>query len=478
MDGTMARQGGNTGGNPRGGKSPGRKAPAGKAPVGEQRPREPDTSPGLAARRIAVSALAAVLNENKALDETLDRLLQREGGDLEPRDRGLARAIATVGIRRFGTIRGVLLARLRSGMPDRAGRFADILVAACAQLLFLDVPDHAAVDLAMRLIHEDREADRFSSLANAVLRRVSREKDAILAASDPLDDDTPAWLKARWVAAWGEETARAIAAAHRNEAPVDISVAADAEGWAGRLDALLLPTGSLRLRQRTAVQDLPGYADGGWWVQDAAAALPARLLGAGPGQKIADFCAAPGGKTAQIAAAGADVLAVDRSEQRLVRLATNMKRLGLAVRTLAADATQLEETGFDAVLVDAPCTATGTLRRHPDVAWTKTEEDVFRLAALQTRLLDRAVAVVKPGGRIVFCTCSLEKEEGERQVTAALSRHLELEREPIRPEELPGLEGAITGEGDVRTLPNMLPHEDPRLSGCDGFFVGRLRRMR
>jgi 16S rRNA (cytosine967-C5)-methyltransferase len=467
----MARKGGQR----NSGKRSGGQGRADERPHGRH---EPDNSPGVAARRIAVAAIAAVLNENKALDETLDRLLQRDGGGLEPRDRGLARAIATVAIRRFGTIRGALLARLRSGMPERAGGFPDILVAAAAQLLFLDVPDHAAVDLAMRLIHEDREADRFASLANAVLRRVSREKEAILAASDPLDDDTPAWLKARWVAAWGEDTARAIAAAHRQEAAVDVTVAADPQGWAGRLDALLLPTGSLRLRQRTPVQDLPGYADGGWWIQDAAAALPAPLLGAGPGMKVADLCAAPGGKTAQLAATGADVLAVDRSEQRLVRLSANMKRLGFTVRTLAADATQLEETGFDAVLLDAPCSATGTLRRHPDVAWTKSEEDVFRLAALQTRLIDRAAAMLKPGGRLVFCTCSLEKEEGERQLAGALSRHPELRRDPVRTEEVPGLEAAVTAEGDVRTFPFMLAHEDGRLSGCDGFFVGRLHRIR
>jgi 16S rRNA (cytosine967-C5)-methyltransferase len=466
----MARQGGQREGGPRGGgRNRGDETARGA--------REPDASPGLATRRIAVAVIAAVLNENKALDETLDRLLQRDGAALEPRDRGLARAIATVAIRRFGTIRGALLARLRSGMPERAGAFPDVLVAAVAQLLFLDVPDHAAVDLAMRLIHEDREADRFANVANALLRRISRERDEILAASDPLDSDTPSWLKARWIAAWGEDTARAIAAANRQEAAVDVSVARDPQGWAERLDALLLPTGSLRLRQRTAIQDLPGYADGQWWIQDAAAALPARLLGAGPGMKVADLCAAPGGKTAQLAAAGAEVLAVDRSEQRLGRLTANMKRLGLAVRTLAADATQIEEKGFDAVLLDAPCSATGTLRRHPDVAWTKAEEDVFRLAALQTRLLDRAAAILRPGGRLVFCTCSLEKEEGERQLSAAVARHPGLERDPVRPEELPGLEVAVTSDGDVRTLPFMLPHEEGRLSGLDGFFIGRLRRM-
>jgi 16S rRNA (cytosine967-C5)-methyltransferase len=231
----------------------------------------------------------------------------------------------------------------------------------------------------------------------------------------------------------------------------------------------------VRLVERGPIRALPGYAEGAWWVQDAAAALPARLLAARPGERVADLCAAPGGKTAQLAAAGAQVLAVDRSEPRLKRLAENMARLNLAVETRAADALALDAEPFDAVLLDAPCSATGTIRRHPDVPWVKGEEDIEKLAALQARLLDKAAALTKPGGRLVYCTCSLEPEEGEHQAMAFLARHAAFERVPARPEELPGLAEAITPEGDVRTLPH---HGGPALgaAGLDGFFIARFRR--
>ena len=220
--------------------------------------------------------------------------------------------------------------------------------------------------------------------------------------------------------------------------------------------------------------DLPGFAEGAWWVQDAAAAMPARLLAPQAGERIADLCAAPGGKTAQLAAAGAQVLAVDRSRERLARLTENLARLRLEAEIRVADATALPERGaFDAVLVDAPCSSTGTLRRHPDVAWTKSEADIAALAAIQTRLIDAAIALVRPGGRIVYCTCSLEPEEGEAQARTALERHPRLAREPILPEEVGGLAAAVTRKGDLRILPShaLLP-EAP---GLDGFFAARFR---
>jgi 16S rRNA (cytosine967-C5)-methyltransferase len=458
-------------------RAPGKGAPSAKdrAPGKPARPPQDPDAPGLPARRLAAEAVAAVLDERRALDETLDRLLEGErAAGLEDRDRALARAIATVAIRHFGTIRKTLLARLKSGMPEDSGLFAAALSTGLAQLLWLDVPDHAAVDLTIRLIQSDRKAERYSGLANAVLRRVGREKDAILAERDALADDAPAWLAARWTQRYGAEAAARIAVAQTHEASVDLTVKADPELWAERLDAIVLPTGSLRLRTRAALPTLPGYDEGAWWVQDAAAAIPARILAAGPGERIADLCAAPGGKTAQLAAAGATVLAVDRSEVRLKRLQTNMERLGLTVETRAIDALQLDEPeGFDAILLDAPCTATGTLRRHPDVAWTKEEGDLVRLASLQTRLLDKAAAMLKPGGRLVYCVCSLEPEEGERQISMLLARNASLSRAPITAEEA-GDADAVSPEGDLRTLPFMLPHEEPRLSGMDGFYAARL----
>jgi 16S rRNA (cytosine967-C5)-methyltransferase len=425
---------------------------------------------GIDARRLAWSMVAEVLKRPAPLDDVFEELAA--GAGLEPRDAALARAIATVAFRRLGTIRAALAERLDKGLP-RDARLLNLLTVGAAQILFLDVPDHAAVDTAVRLAGSDRALKPMSGLVNAVLRRVARERDAILRDDDAFRD-TPEWLHRRWRAHYGPEAA-AIAAAHRSSASVDLTVKTDPAEWAERLGGLVLPTGSVRLLARTAIRDLEGYAEGAWWVQDAAAALPARLLNPSAGERIADLCAAPGGKTAQLAAAGADVLAVDRSAKRLKRLAENLARLGLQAETRAVDATALEGETFDAILLDAPCSATGTIRRHPDVAWTKSAADLDKLAGLQRRLLDTAARLVRPGGRLVYCTCSLEPEEGEDQAEAFLARHPGFERVPVRPEEIP-LEGVVTGSGDLRTLPSHLPFGDAARSGLDGFFAARFLR--
>jgi 16S rRNA (cytosine967-C5)-methyltransferase len=237
-----------------------------------------------------------------------------------------------------------------------------------------------------------------------------------------------------------------------------------------------LSTGSVRLLDRTPVRDLPGYAEGVWWVQDAAASLPARLLEARAGERVADLCAAPGGKAAQLALTGAQVLAVDRSPRRLKRLADNMARLRLPVEAREADVLDLDEEPFDAVLLDAPCTATGTIRRHPDVAWSRRAGDLDALAELQRRLLDKAAALTRPGGRLVYCTCSIEPEEGERQVEAFLGRNGDFARSAVRPEEVGGLAEAVTAAGDLRTLPFHLSDAPEGRTGLDGFFAARLLR--
>jgi 16S rRNA (cytosine967-C5)-methyltransferase len=439
-------------------------------------PAEPD-APGLAARRLAVAVIDEVLRAKVALDETLERFISESQADLSGHDRALARAIATVAFRHFGTISGAIDDRLSEGSPRNGGLFEPVMVAAAAQILYLDVPDHAAVDLAIRQLQEDRRSGRYAKLANAVLRRLARERDAVLAASHPLADDTPGWLAESWVKAYGEETAQAIAAAHMLEPPLDLTVRHDPEQWATTLDALLLPTGSLRLRSREALTELPGYAEGAWWVQDAAAALPAMLLRIQPGQRVADLCAAPGGKTAQLAAAGAQVLAVDRSAPRLKRLRANLERLDLEAETRVADAGTLKAGPFDAVLLDAPCSATGTIRRHPDVAWTKNETDLAKLIALQARLLDHAASLVKTGGTLVYCTCSLQPEECEAQIRHLLASRADLKRDPILENEIGGIAGAITPEGDLRTLPHQFFGETARLSGWAGFYAARLIKL-
>jgi 16S rRNA (cytosine967-C5)-methyltransferase len=430
--------------------------------------------PGLAARVVAARAVAEALTTSRPLDERLAADLTQPKGALDARDRALARSIAIVSMRRLGTIRKALARRLEKGMPRRRGALEWTLVVAAAQILFLDTPDHAAVDLAVKATRAEPASAPFAALANAVLRAIARDRDEILATSDPLDDDTPAWLAQRWRSAYGETVARAIALAHRSEPTLDLSVKSDPAGWAEKLGGVVLPTGSLRLDTHLAVAELEGYADGEWWVQDGAAALPVRLLRPAPGMRIVDLCAAPGGKAAELAAAGADVTAVDRSAERLKVLAANFSRLHLRSEVVVADALTFEAPPFDAVLLDAPCSATGTIRRHPDVAWIKRLGDLAPLVKLQTELLDRAIALARPGGAVVYCVCSLEPEEGEAQIAAALRRNPDVRRLAVTAEEIGGLAECLTPSGDLRTLPCHLWGDNPRRSGLDGFFAARL----
>ena len=347
-----------------------------------------------------------------------------------------------------------------------------------AQILFLDIPDHAAVNACVQAVRLDPASQPFAALANAVARNIARERDANVvdaAAEDPFID-TPGWLAARWRKTYGEPLAQAIAAAHRVESLLDLSIKADPASWAERLGGDLLPTGSVRLRDHRPIPDLPGFAEGAWWVQDAAASLPARLLKAEAGERVADLCAAPGGKTAQLCLTGAQVVAVDRSAERLKRFAANLERLGLTVETVVADAVSYNAAPFDAVLLDAPCSATGTMRRHPDVGWTKRASDIPALAAIQAKMIDRAATLLRPGGRLVYCVCSIEPEEGEAQIAALLRRNPDLSRSPIAADEIGGLVDSLTPLGELRTLPCHRARLDPPLDGLDGFYAARLVR--
>jgi 16S rRNA (cytosine967-C5)-methyltransferase len=438
----------------------------------------PAEVPGLNSRRIAADILDNVLRRHRPLDAELDGAEQHPGlAALADRDRALVRKLVATVLRRVGTLRHLLGKFLESGFPKDAPRVETVLLIGAAQILFLDVPDHAAVDLSVRLVQADRRAAKYPGLINAVLRRVAREGQDLIAALDPVPLDTPPWLFARWSKNFGADTARAIAIAHGHEPPLDLTVKADAESWAQRLRGRVLPTGSIRTAAQGQVSLLPGYHEGAWWVQDAAAALPARLFGDVAGMRVADLCAAPGGKTAQLAQAGARVTALDRSASRLVRVRDNLGRLGLHADMIAADVTEWQGGPFDAVLVDAPCSSTGTIRRHPDVGWLKSEVDLAQLIGLQRRLLDRAVALTKPGGAIVYCVCSLEPEEGEQQIEALLAREPNVRRKPVGPGEIPGIAGFLNPDGDLRTLPSHWSDSDPRMSGLDGFFAARLQRI-
>jgi len=430
---------------------------------------------GVAARNAAVSLLRGVTVERRSLDALLET--DRAFLALDPRDRALARAIVGTALRRAGQIADALGRLITRPLPKRSGRLRQIIEIAAAQILFLEVPPFAAVSVAVDQAGADRDARHFKGLVNASLRRLVESRETFLAGQDPAALNLPPWLRRRWVAAYGEETARAIAAALLLEPNLDLSARGDPAALAALVGGKLLPAGTVRLVPSGPAEHLPGYADGTWWVQDAAAALPARLLGDVAGKRVADLCAAPGGKTAALAAGGAHVTALDISAERLKRLSANLARLGLAAETVAADllAWQSAEP-FDAVLLDAPCTATGTIRRHPDIPFLKRPEDIAALAATQARMVDKAIALLKPGGMLVYCTCSLEPEEGEEQLARALHRH-PVRLVPVTPAEVGGLAEMVTLAGAVRTLPSHLSDAaEPRLGGLDGFFVARLQK--
>jgi 16S rRNA (cytosine967-C5)-methyltransferase len=439
----------------------------------------PSEVPGLAARRIAADILDGVLHKHRTLDEQLEGAGAHPGlKALADRDRALMRRLVATILRRLGTLGHVLSRLLDRGIPTDAPRAQSALLIGAAQILWMDVPDHAAVDLSVRLVQSDRRAAKYAGLVNAVLRRCAREGQPLIDEVRSQTLDIPEWLLTRWIAHYGESVARDIADAISHEPSLDITVKSDAAQWATRLHGETLPTGSVRTLLQGSVTMLPGFAEGQWWVQDAAASLPARLFGDVAGNRIVDLCAAPGGKTAQLAQAGARVTAVDRSPHRMARLRDNLARLALEAETVVTDATEWQagnnSGGFDGVLVDAPCTSTGTIRRHPDVAWLRQEADIAALTALQKRLLQKAVALLRPGGTLVYCTCSLEPEEGEEAISALLAAESAMSRAPIATSEVAGLTGILTAEGDLRTLPCHLPHRDPRLSGLDGFYAARL----
>ena len=406
-------------------------------------------------REAAFELLTAVLERGRPLDEALDAL-----PPLDARDRAAGHRLAAAVLRRLGSLDAVLEPFLRKEPPEPV---RIVLRIGAAGLLLLNTPHHAAVATAVALARA-RGLAPFAGLINAVLRKIADMGTAGLADLDGPRLDTPSWL---W-ASWGAD-ARTIAMAHQQEAPLDLTLA-PASGMPKGGTAL--PTGSVRFPPGTHVADIPGFAEGRLWVQDAAAALPAHLIAARPGEHVADLCAAPGAKTGQLAAAGAIVTAVERDKSRLERLADNLARWRLHAELIAADATLWQpDRLFDAVLLDAPCSATGTIRRHPDVARIKRPRDVQTVAAAQDRLLAAAERMLRPGGRLIYAVCSMQLEEGAPRVQAAVARGL-LRHEPFSPSELPGLPEAITPEGHLRTHPGLWPAR----GGMDGFFAARLVR--
>ncbi|CAD7049026.1 MFS transporter [Pseudorhizobium endolithicum] len=437
-----------------------------------------DDKAGLEVRATAAKLLAAVVDKKISLDGILDPVHGNPAyKHLNDQDRALTRAILLSALRHLPRIEAALASLLESPLPQGARPLHHVFCVAAAQILYLDVPSHAVVDLAVEQAHRDPRNRRFAKLVNAVLRRLVREKDTVLeriAAVSPVPD----WFMERLAAAYGPQAAGEIAEAQLTPPAIDITVKSEPQRWAEAFGGRMLPTGSIRLPAfEGSVASLAGYDQGEWWVQDAAASIPARLLGDIRGRRIADLCAAPGGKTAQLIVAGAQVIAVEQSVNRMARLKENLDRLGLRAQLVQGDLFDFRpEAPLDGVLLDAPCSSTGTTRRHPDVLWTKGPEDVAKLAALQAKMLRHAVTLVRPGGLIVFSNCSLDPLEGEQLVADLLAEDHGLERVPVEPAGWPGLENAISSRGEFRTTPAMLPGEGSSTGGMDGFFASVLRR--
>lgn len=438
----------------------------------EKRSAKPEVS----ARGVALDLMARVLEQKRPLEEAFER--HPDLASLENRDRQFVRALTAATLRHLARIDRILAACLERPLPARARSVTDVLRLGAAQLLVLKTPAHAAVDSAVALAAGLGGAAGYKGLVNAVLRRIANEGDALLAQVPPGEASLPDWLWRSWLAAYGVDQAAAIAAALLDEPPLDFTVKrpADAAQWAEALHGRVLPGGTVRRaahdpERPQRLDEAPGFAEGAWWVQDFAASLPVKLLGDVVGKRVLDLCAAPGGKTAQLAAAGAKVTALDRSQDRLARLKQNLDRLGLIAECEAADATIWNAAGdFDAVLLDAPCSSTGTLRRHPDVAWLKDPRDIVKLAAAQDRLIDAALRLTRPGGTLLYCVCSLQPEEGPERIAVALARHGDLKRAPLNEAEVFGLRALLTPEGELRTLPCHLASD----GGMDGFYAARL----
>lgn len=431
-------------------------------------------SDGLAARQLAFAVLNDIFFQRKSLDEAYTRAA--EGFDaLESRDRGFVRLLVATVLKRAPEMDNALAGLLRDPLSRlKPQQLLNLFRLGIAQIVFLQTPPHAAVNTSVELAAAEDIAHQ-KPLVNAVMRRVAQEGIAQMDLRDAGRVNTPEWLWTQWMQDYGVETALDIAAAHLTEAPVDFTVRDNPSQWAERLGAQLLPSGSLRLKSAGFVPGLAGFEEGAWWVQNAAAALPVKFLGDVRDKTVVDLCAAPGGKTAQLSAAGAKVIALDRSAQRMQRLQENIDRLGLEnVETVIADgAVWQPQEKVDAVLLDAPCSATGTIRHQPDVLYLKDMRDQEKLAALQKRLMKNALDMLKPGGVMVYCTCSIQKAEGEEQTDWLLAEGLPVRQDPIRPGEVAGINVMLTARGELRAL----PHHWAEHGGIDGFYAVRFVKI-
>lgn len=431
----------------------------------------------LAARLCALDLLDLVLNQKQMLDHAIEN--NKSFMNLSGRDRAFVRMIVATTLRRLGQIDDLIIRAQERPDSLKSLALKNILRLGACQIFFTEVPDHAAVDTAVRLA-EHIGMDRQKGFVNGLLRGLVRNGKDWIEKQDHARLNTPEWLLKVWIADYGLRDAARIAEANLSEARLDITIKnpADSEKWSEKLEAKKLATGTLRRKDASNIRDLPGFKEGDWWIQDIASSLPARLFGPLENENVLDLCAAPGGKTMQLAAQGAKVTALDRSAQRLKKLEDNVRRLGLLdhIEIVAADAAVWTLTNGEQaqrILLDAPCTATGTIRRHPDLPFLKTSRDLDSLTKIQHRLLEHAGSLLDIGGILIYCTCSLQKDEGENQINAFLARHANFDRVPIQPAEIGEYSELITHEGDLRCLPYHLTDE----GGIDGFYAARLTRV-
>lgn len=434
-----------------------------------------DNGGGIAARECALSVIEQVLGQKKMLDS----VLERDAGlaALDTRDRAFVRMLVATALRRRGQLDDLIAHALAKGEAPRPETLKWILYIGITQILFMEVADHAAVDTSVTLATRHNMEGK-KGFVNAILRRMTGEGREWVAQQDAAVLNIPEWLYAQWIHDYGAVRAKEVALSSLEEAAIDITVKDKdtREDWRVKLDAKLLPTGSIRRMTGGNVTEFPGFNEGAWWVQDASSALPVRFFGDVAGKTVLDLCAAPGGKTAQLAASGAKVIAVDRSAARMKTLSENLKRVGLDanVQTIIEDGSLWKPRDtYKYILLDAPCTATGTIRRHPDLLALKNEKDQAGLMSIQERLLANAAQMLEKGGIMIYCTCSLQKAEGEHQVDAFLEAHPNFRRVPMRREEFGNIDHMVNSDGDIRVLPQTLKDQ----GGMDGFFVSRLQRV-
>lgn len=424
---------------------------------------------GIETRALAFELLLGVIEKRHALDDAFDGAMERH--TLEARDRAFVRRLATHALRHFGQCEAIIAGLLdKKPLRQRDKALRALFAMAACELVYLKAPAHAAINGAVEIARRNKDLAHQAGLINAVLRRLAREG----AGDTPAVLNLPAWLRWRWEKTYGVATTAAFAEAHLAEPPLDLTAKGDPAALAARVNGTVLATGTVRCQAGGRVETLAGFAEGAFWVQDAAAALPPRLLSVKRGETVLDACAAPGGKTAFLAAQGAAVTALDKDAARLERVRENLARLKLEATLVAADLTEWTPPGaFDKILLDAPCSATGTLRRHPDVPWLKGEADIAKLAALQSALLNAAAPMLRPGGTLVYAVCSMEPEEGEAQAVRFLTGNPGFRPVPVRPSELPGAETFAAPDGHLRTT----PADWPELGGLDGFFAVRFTRL-